>query len=265
MNHFGCFNDSSTSSPHKSNSHTNSFALNNSLTRRDSLTKGKEMWQLKNTRKELDIKLKKLQNRINFLNSEQEKTEKTIEVTKKKHESYSKLRDEVTKEKLRNNESKALYEKKLFAQQQENLQKTKELQEKIKEKRVNIVKENRVLRNKLKEKIKVSYLNKVLEINEELKKKKKLTGNLHETIKKIHHKKNLSFQNLILQKDEEYLKKIQNELTLQEEAKKKIMELEKVEQECMEKLQSSQKLQQTVNSILASPANKTLNFSIFNL
>ena len=70
---------------------------------------------------------------------------------------------------------------------------------------------------------------------------------------------------MILQKDEEYLKKIQNELTLQEEAKKKIMELEKVEQECMEKLQSSQKLQQTVNSILASPANKTLNFSIFNL
>jgi chromosome segregation ATPase len=263
MNNPSSLNDSTNPSPRKS--HSKSFVLNNSLTRRDFQTKGKEMWQLKTTRKELDKKLKQLQNRINFLNSEQEKTEKTIDSTKKKHENYSKLRDEVTQEKLKNNEFRSQNEKKLYAQQQENLLKAKNLQEKIKQNKTKLVKENQMQRTQMISQIKESYMNTVLEIEAELKRKQKITCEIHENIKKIHHRKNLSLHCLTLQKDEEYLKKIQKEIENQEETKQKIIQLEKIEQECMEKLQSTQKLKQTVNSILSSPVNKSLNFLIFNL
>lgn len=258
-------NDSSSPSPKKSVSHFNSFNLNSSLTRRDFQNKGKEMWQLKTTRKELDLKIKNLQNRLNFLNSEQERTEKTITITKKKHESFSKLRDEVTQEKLKINEFKILKEKQLMAQKKENLTKSKELQEKIKEKKAKIVNENLVQRASMVKNIKESHEQVNKEIEAERKRKQFLTSVLHDTIKKIHHRKTSSFQSLVQQKDLEYSQKLQKELDLQEKAKEKILFLEKLETEYMEKLQSTQKLQQTVNSILSSPVNKSFNFLNFNL
>ena len=256
---------SPTTSPKKSTSQYNSFNLNSSLTKRDFKTKGKEMWQLKSTRKELDEKIKNLQNRINFLNSEQERTEKTITLTKRKHESFSKLRDGVTQEKLKINEFKIINEKKLLAQKQENLSKTKELQEKIKAKKAKIVEENLTQRANMVKNIRESHEQVSKELEADQKRKKFLTSVLHDTIKKIHHRKTSSFQCLIQQKELEYTLKLQKELELQDKAKEQISFLEKLETEYMEKLQSTQKMQQTVNSILSSPVNKSFNFLNFNL
>ena len=257
--------DLSASSPQKRTASSGSFLVENSLTRREYQNKGKEMWQLNNNRKELEEKLKKLENRIKHLSFEQQKTEKVIECTKKKHESYSKIRDDAAQEKIYLNEVKLQQEKQMNDLKDKYQKESQELKQKIKENKMQLIDKNTNLKKNMNQTIQMSLM---LKKEEEDKKRNKLKENaikVSESIKRIHHKRNSSYQTLKQLKEEEYNNKMQQHIKAQEDAVKRIQELERIENEIMDKLESTQKIQETVNSILSSPAHKNINLLSFHL
>lgn len=257
--------DFNSTDPQKRANNSASFLLENSMTRREYQSKGKEMWQLINNRKELEAKIKRLENRISHLGFEQQRTEKTIEGTKKKHESFSKIRDEVAQEKIQKNEYKKLQYRTLSEAKDKLMKERRELNEKIKENKTKIIQKNVEVKNAMKENTKIGLLMRREEEKGEFLRNKEKVVEVSESIKKIHHGRNSSFQTLRQMKEEEYTNRMQEQIKAQEEAVKRIQELERIETEFMEKLQMTQKMQETVNSILSSPTHKDINLLSFNL
>lgn len=258
-------NAADCASPHKQTCNSGSFLLENSMTRREFQNKGKEMWQLINNRKEIEEKLKKLENRIKHIGYEQQRTEKIIEGTKKKHEKFSKIRDDVSQDKLLKNELKEQREKEKEELRKRNLKEKQEQRQKIRENKSKLIRQNVELKSSMNEKLNSDFLKKEQEKKEGYLKLREKCIRVSNSIKRIHHKRNSSLQMLKSAKNEEYSNKMQDEIKAQEDAIKKIQELELVEMAMLENFENTKKIQETVNSILSSPAHRDFNLLAFNL
>ena len=257
--------DGNNSSPRRMHNSSGSCLLEHSITRKEFQNKGKEMWQLMNNRKEVEEKLKKLENRIKHISVEQQKTEKIIEDTKKKHEKYSKIRDGVSQDKLFKNDLREQQEKERNELKKKYMKESQDLKLKIKENKMKTTQKNAEMKKAIIEKQQNDLLKKEEERKNNYIKLREKCIRVSDSIKKIHHKRNSSYQALKTLKEEQYLKKMQQEMKAQEDALKKIQELEQLESGMMENFENTKKLQDTVNSILSSPMHKDLNILCFNL
>ena len=257
--------DGNNSSPQKVHNSSGSCVLENSITRREFQNKGREMWQLMNCRKEAEEKLKKMENRIKHISLEQQRTEKVIEDTKKKHEKYSKIRDGVSQDRLLKNESKEQQEKERNELKKKYLKESQDLKLKIKENKIKAIQKNTEMKKVIIEKQKNDIMKKEEEKKQNCIKFREKCIRVSDSLKKIHHKRNSSYQALKTLKEEQYFNKMQQEMKAKDDALKRIQELEQLESSMMKDFENTKKIQETVYSILSSPMHKDLNILCFNL
>ncbi|CAG9318467.1 unnamed protein product [Blepharisma stoltei] len=221
-----------------------SFVKENASPRREKATKGREMWNATKSRKDLEAKVKTLQNRINHLRLQKERSLKHIEICKQRHEAEAKSKSEWEQE------VKALQTKKmekLIEQEEkkklvhEKIRKQKEL---IKEAKEKLLQKNKANSSAAKRESREFEEMKKKQEEEEQEKVQERARSAVKEKRAHHHRKSTNSLLFLKSKEAEFHQRIELEACLSGEAKQKIDELEQLEANLIDELRETKLLEE---------------------
>ena len=204
--------------------------------------RGRKMWESRMKRKDLQIQLQVIENRIKHLNQEQQKCEKVSKITEEKSSPITSIRE--THERFRQEK----IDWKLMQDQEVNYRRKslnkfrKTQRENIKEAKQRVIDKNRVNSLCVKAKTKANEALR-LKVEENTRANLKMQANsLMQSEAYSKHKRSSSSMLMISRKESEYEGKLREEMSNAGEMMKKIEEMSKVEEVMVSDLLRSETL-----------------------
>ena len=223
----------------KNNSHCSSTQIENILTRRSSVEKGKKMFELANKSKELIQKQRRLENRVKHIQSQQAKAHQKADLAKKTYEKLRNIRGFVDSEKTLNNTSKQLKLKGVDEKKQKRAILKETIKNSIITKKEMILEQKVKINNLIKQELVNSQINAKIEKEQNLKELQRRANFESSLFKSAIENKRVRTQSAKAIKEQEYLQKMEEELNVQAKAREKIRELEHLETGLMDRYKSS--------------------------
>ena len=209
----------------------------NKLSKTNPKKKGREMMKIKKKTQDLNNKIQILENRVKHIQDEQLKAQKNIFQVKKKYQQCQEIRKGINNDKEINEQYKEKQIKELEKKRETKCFFKKNHQEMLLTQKQNLLKTNKNIKNQIKQEIINSeklFSQKQIENLAELKKKAASISRLN---KSMIEKRNQKIQSLRAIKEQEYDKRIKEEILYQEKAAERVIELEKLEEMLIEKYQ----------------------------
>ena len=204
--------------------------------------RGRKMWESRMKRKELQIQLQVIENRIKHLNQEQQKCHKVSKITEEKISHINSIRESHERFRQQKIEWKLMQDQETNYRRHSLTKSRKSQRESISEAKQRVINKNRV--NSLCVKAKTKATEALL-----LKVKENTTANLRAQANRLmqseiysKHKRCSSTQLLVNRKESEYEGKLKEEIKMQGELMKKIEEMSKVEEVMVSDLIKSETL-----------------------
>ncbi|CAG9312933.1 unnamed protein product [Blepharisma stoltei] len=235
-----------------------SFVKDNASPKREKITKGREMWLATKSRKDFENKLQTMQNRINHLKQQKEKSIQHIEICKKKHEIEQKFKNE------REEELQKLMDYKLekYRELEERKKHVQDFAEKrklgVQTARERLIKKNRTNNLITKEERKEHEEFKKKMIEEEQEKAQERAKSAIKQKRVNSHRKNTNSMLMLKAKEDEFHQRIESEAKVTSDVKKKLEELEMLEKTLIEELQETKVIEELELS-------RTLGLSFFSV
>ncbi|OMJ70545.1 hypothetical protein SteCoe_31447 [Stentor coeruleus] len=254
------------SSEFKSQDQDESSEVKSVMHRRNSATKGKQMMDIKRKSQELNFRLHSLENRIRYIENEQIRAQKNVWLARQKYSKINQIRQTADSEKRLNATAKEIKIKE-FLENKEKISNDKSNQkQRIILQREKLLKKNKLIKQEMKSNIIMAEAERLKRKQEEIEILQRKNKEILNSSKEFSEKKKVRTNSQKAVKENEYFRRMQDEIDYQRQALDKIKSLERLEEILLEQRKTADILETLDSELLCipvSPLNITSKISLF--
>lgn len=254
------------SSEFKNQDQEESSEIQSVMRRRNSASKGKQMMDIKRQSQELNFKLHSLENRIKYIENEQIRAQKNVWLAKQKFKKINQVRQTADSDKRLNATAKEMKIKELLEIKEKISSNKSNQKQRITFQREKLLKKNILIKQEMKKNIIMAEAGRLKRKQEEIEALQRRNKEILNSSKEFSEKKQVRTNSQKAVKENEYLRRMQDEIDFQKQALEKIKSLERLEGILLEQRKTAdifETLDSELLCIPVSPLNITTKVSLF--